>query len=54
VRAKYMQSACDQQSKEGRRYFSYCQAQPQFQLSWAKLALVSIPPARQPVRNSSE
>ena len=23
----------------------YCQAQPQFQLSWAELALFSIPPA---------
>ena len=33
----------------------YCQAQPQFQLSWAELALVLIyPAARPPVRNSSE
>jgi hypothetical protein len=35
----------------------YCQAQPQFQLSWAELALVLISPAARPsaaVRNSSE
>jgi hypothetical protein len=40
-------------------YALFCQAQPQFQLSWAELALVSISPvarpsARPPVRNSSE
>jgi hypothetical protein len=26
----------------------YCQAQPQFQLSWAELVLVLIPPAARP------
>jgi hypothetical protein len=26
----------------------YCQAQPQFQLSWAELALFLIPPAARP------
>ena len=44
-------------------FLSFCQAQPQFQLSWAELALVLIPPAARPsaplasrpaVRNSSE
>ena len=34
---------------------SYCQAQPQSQLSWAELALVFISPAAHPpVLNSSE
>ena len=37
----------------------YCQAQPQFQLSWAELALFLIPPAARPAghppgRSSSE
>ena len=42
-----------------RPYLNNCQAQPQIQLSWAELALFSIPPATRPagrpaVRTSSE
>ena len=33
---------------------SNCQAQPQFQLSWADLALFFIPPAARPATHSPE
>ena len=35
-------------SKVEKDYLIYCQAQPQLQLSWSELALVSIPPAARP------
>ena len=42
-------------SVERADYPKYCQAQPQFQLSWAELAFLSIPQAARPaVRTSSE